>query len=81
MLFQVPGQDVTVPIPGPGNAPSQDDVADAGGGVLEFLAGYPALVGAIIVAVILYRMWQNVGMRILMIAAAAVIVTIVILGG
>lgn len=76
MLFQIPGQDAIIPLPD--NAPNQDEVADAGGGVLNFLAGYPALVAAAIVAYLLYKGWQNMGIRILMISIGVVIVTLMV---
>jgi hypothetical protein len=76
LLFQVPRQDAIIPLPD--NLPDENEVADAGGGVLDFLAGYPSMVAAVLVAVILYKMWQNAGMRVLLIVIGVIIITVMV---
>lgn len=71
-LFRYPGQD-SIPIPDPGNI-TEDDVADAGGSVLEFLAGFPTLVAAAIAAFLLYKGWKSPPIRTMMMLVMVVLV-------
>ena len=69
-LFTYPGQD-SIPIPDPGNI-TENDVADTGGSVLEFLAGFPTLVAAVIAAFLLYKGWKNQAIRTMMIVVTVI---------
>lgn len=71
-MFRIPGQDIDLP----DNLPNEGDIADGGSTVIDFLLTWPTLIGAVIVAFLLKKAWENVGMRIAMVAVLAVLITL-----
>lgn len=76
-MILVPWQD----IPLPDGPPSEEDIADTGQGIIDWVMLFPTVVVAVIAAMILYNLWKNPMIRVLFAVILAVVVTIMVVNG
>lgn len=73
-MILVPWQDINLP-EGP---PNEQDIADAGQNVINWLLLFPTVLVALIVTAVLYHLWKNPMIRVLFAVILAVVVTIMV---
>lgn len=70
-------QPPAIPIPNPGDI-DQNDVGDAGVTIADILVRFPLLVGALILAFFVKRLWATTPGKVLIIGGVAVIFTLMV---
>lgn len=74
-MILVPWQDINLP-EGP---PNEQDIADAGQNVINWLLLFPTVLVALIVTAVLYHLWKNnSAFRVMVMVIIAVVVTIMV---
>lgn len=74
-MILVPWQD----IPLPDGPPSEQDIADTGQSVINWVLLFPTLLVALIVTAILYHLWKsNSAFRVMIMVILAVVITIMV---
>lgn len=73
-MILVPWQDINLP-EGP---PNEQDIADAGENVINWVLLFPTVIVAIIAAAILHHLWKNPMVRVLFAVILTVVITVMV---